>query len=59
MFVVIFLLIFSAVCLFGYIIVPTIYERMSVISEKRQSNLSDQMEQFVSKQEAKKTSVSA
>ncbi len=56
MFTFVFLLIFSSVFLTGYVVIPSIIARGASMSEKRQTSLTSNMEQFISKKEAKKMS---
>jgi len=54
MLMVILFIIFCAVAFVSYSVAPSLYDRVSVVSDKRQQNLSTSMEQLMSRQEAKK-----
>jgi tight adherence protein B len=49
-------LIFCTVGIIGYVITPAIYSRAAVVGERRRQSLSNKMEQFMPRQEAKKIS---
>lgn len=49
-------LIFCTIALAGYSVVPAIYDRINIVQEKRQQKLAINMEQLVSRREAKKMS---
>lgn len=56
MFVLTIFLVFCTVGLVGYSILPAIYGRLAIASEKRQQRFSNRMEQLIPRQEAKRMS---
>jgi len=55
-FVIVFFLIFAVGSLTGYILIPAAFDRVVSAGEQRQTKLSSNMEQLMSRQEAKKMS---
>lgn len=56
MLIIILLLVFATVTLIGYQLIPSVYSRTAVISERRQQKLSNNMEKLMSRTDARKLS---